>query len=124
MDDIDHIDDIDDTDYTGIAVATACDPLSGGPMRIIERLKPYEAKKALTSVINRVAYGRETIIFESRGKDLAALVPMEDYRLLERLTGALEDRVDIEEAERALEASTGRDRADWAALKEELGLAD
>ncbi len=93
-------------------------------MRIIDRLKPYQAKKALTSVINRVAYGRETIIFESRGKDLAALVPMEDYRLLERLTEALEDRIDVEEAERALETSTGRDRADWAALKEELGLAD
>lgn len=87
-----------------------------------ERIKPYEAKRALTAVINRVAIGKEAIIFESRGKDLAALVPMEQFRLFERLLEVLEDRIDLEEAEKAIDDPENRERIPWETLKGELSL--
>jgi prevent-host-death family protein len=37
------------------------------------------AKRDLSDLLNRVAYGRERIIVESRGKPKAAVVPIEDY---------------------------------------------
>jgi prevent-host-death family protein len=43
------------------------------------------AKRDLSDLLNRVAYGRERIIVESRGKPKAAVVPIEDYEALEEL---------------------------------------
>ena len=43
------------------------------------------AKRDLSDLLNRVAYGRERIIIESRGKPKAAVVPVEDYEALEEL---------------------------------------
>ncbi len=93
-------------------------------MSRFERIKPYEAKKALTTVINKVAYGKQPVIFESRGKDLAALISMDRFHLYERLLEQLEDRVDLEEAEAALKDPANRERIPWDTLKDELGLLD
>ena len=93
-------------------------------MARIERIKPYEAKKALTTVINKVAYGKEPVIFESRGKDLATLISMDQFWLFERLLEELEDRMDLEEAEKALDDPDNRERIPWKALKDELALHD
>ena len=59
-------------------------------------------------------------ILTRRGKELAALVPMEDMRFLEEL----EDRLDLEEARAALaEAKADPERPiPWEKLKAELGL--
>ena len=89
-----------------------------------ERIKPYEAKKALTTVINKVAYGKVPIIFESRGKDLAALISMDQFRLVERLMDALETRIDLEDAERALNDPENQERIPWKVLKDEFDLRD
>ena len=89
-----------------------------------ERIKPYEAKKALTTVINKVAYGKVPVIFESRGKDLAALISMDQFRLVERLMDELETRTDLEEAERALNDPENQERIPWKVLKDEFDLRD
>jgi len=93
-------------------------------MRRIERIKPQEAKRALTTVINRVSLRHTPIIFESRGKDLAALISMEQFRVLEKTLEALEDRIDLEEAERALDDPENQRRIPWEDLKRELALLD
>ena len=93
-------------------------------MSQFERIKPYEAKKALTTVINKVAYGRQPVIFASRGKDLAAMISMEQFRLFQRLLEELEDRIDLEEGEAALNDPDNRERVPWKELKDELGLLD
>ncbi len=85
-------------------------------MAEFERIKPYEAKKALTTVINKVAYGKVPIIFESRGKDLAALISMDQFRLYERLMEELESRIDLEEAESALNDPDNQERIPWKVL--------
>ena len=62
------------------------------------RLAANEARKDLSEALNRVAYKGERIVIHRRGKNAAALVSMEDLALIE----ALEDRMDLEEARKAL----------------------
>ena len=71
-----------------------------------------------------MAYGKVPIIFESRGKDLAALISMDQFRLYERLMDELEVRMDLEEAERALNDPDNQERIPWKALKDGLNLRD
>jgi prevent-host-death family protein len=51
----------------------------------------------LADVINRVAFGGERIVLQRRGKQVLAVVPMEDLAVLEEL----EDRADIRAALKA-----------------------
>lgn len=71
----------------------------------MKRIKTDQARNEFGTVVNRVAFGKERIVLERRGKALAALIPMEDLRLLERLIEAEEDRIDLERV-RAAEAES------------------
>jgi len=51
----------------------------------------------LADVINRVAYGGERIVLQRRGKQVLAVVPMEDLALIEEM----ENRADIRAAMKA-----------------------
>jgi prevent-host-death family protein len=51
----------------------------------------------LADVINRVAYGGERIVLQRRGKQVLAVVSMEDLELL----NAIEDRADVRAAMKA-----------------------
>ena len=59
------------------------------------RLSAAELRQSLAEILNRAEYQEERIIINRRGKDVAALVPLEDLRLLERLIEEAEDRLDI-----------------------------
>jgi prevent-host-death family protein len=43
-----------------------------------------QVKRDISELVNRVAYGGERIVLTSRGRPKAALVSMDDYRMLER----------------------------------------
>jgi prevent-host-death family protein len=79
-----------------------------------------EAREKLGKIIQKAAVDKERIVLTRRGKELAALVPMEDMRFLEDLEG----RLDLEEAREALaEAKADPERPiPWERLKAELGL--
>jgi prevent-host-death family protein len=62
------------------------------------RLEASKAREQFSDTLNRVAYGHERIVLRRRGKDVAALISLEDLALLEQL----EDRIDIEEAKHIL----------------------
>jgi prevent-host-death family protein len=79
-------------------------------------LEVTDARQKLADTINRVAYGKERILLRRRGKDMAALVPVEDLALLEEL----EDRSDVEAARAALAQSKRRIPYDQA--RRSLGL--
>jgi prevent-host-death family protein len=66
------------------------------------RLNVSKAREEFPEVVNRAAYGKERIIVSRRGKDLAAVIPIEDLRLLERLAEEEMDRIDLEAAHAAL----------------------
>ena len=51
----------------------------------LEKASVAEAKNTLSSLINKVAYGKTRVVLESRGKPKAAIVSTEDLEKLERL---------------------------------------
>lgn len=66
------------------------------------RLNVSKAREEFSDVVNRAAYGNERTIVSRRGKDLAAVIPIEDLHLLERLAREEMDRIDIADALAAL----------------------
>jgi prevent-host-death family protein len=66
------------------------------------RLNVSKAREEFPEIVNRAAYGKERTIVSRRGKDLAAVIPIDDLRLLERLTQKEIDRLDLEAAHAAL----------------------
>ena len=56
-----------------------------------------EARASLSEVVNRAAYGGERIVLERHGKPAAAIVSMDDLKLLEEL----ENRSDLKAARKA-----------------------
>ena len=82
------------------------------------RLAASKVLECFSDTINRVAYGRERVILHRRGKEIAAVVPMEDLKLLE----ALEDRVDLKEARRSLAHAKKHGTIPWEKVKASLGL--
>jgi prevent-host-death family protein len=73
-----------------------------------------EARENLADLGNRVALRGERIVIARRGRDLCALVPVEDLELLERL----EDAMDLETIRERLDEPT----KSLARVKKELGL--
>ena len=57
-----------------------------------------DARKHCADIVNKVAYGNEPIILTRRGQEVAALVSMDELELLQQI----EDRIDIEDAKKAL----------------------
>ena len=78
------------------------------------RIAASEAREKFATILNEVAFGGERVLLHRHGKDVAAVVPIEDLELLE----ALEDKMDLETARRAL-AEKGS-RVKWEQLKKEL----
>ncbi len=75
-----------------------------------------EARKNFANIVNTVAYGKEPVVLTRRGHEIAALISMEELRLLQKI----EDHIDIIDAKKALEEPGENISADefW----EELGL--
>ena len=84
------------------------------------KLAASKVRDSFADTINRVAYRRERIVLRRRGKDLVAIVPMEDLALIERL----EDEIDVRRARQALGQTKkrGKKPLPLGQLKRELGL--
>ena len=82
------------------------------------QVSTVDARKQISEIINRAAFGKERMILTRRGKELVAVVPIEDVKLLE----ALEDKMDLEEARTALSESKKKGTVSWEKMKKELGL--
>lgn len=72
------------------------------------------ARDSFAEVVNRASYRGERIALERHGKTIAAIISAEDLELLE----ALEDRIDLAAARKALKEP----RRPWDEVKAELGL--
>ncbi len=75
-----------------------------------------EVREHLADLAHRVSQRGERLIVERRGKNLFALVPMEDVELLERL----EDEADIRLAREAMKERGPN--IPWEKVKKDLGL--
>jgi prevent-host-death family protein len=79
------------------------------------KVTTVDARQQFSDIVNRSACGKERIVLTRRGKNVVALVPIEDLNLLEEL----EDRLDIEAARKALKEPGS---VSWAKVKKNLGL--
>jgi antitoxin Phd len=84
------------------------------------RMSVGEARKDLADTLNRVAYQGRRIVLHRRGKDVAALVSIEDLQLLERLEDALDVRAALEAEENA--SKNMESPIPWEKVKADLGL--
>ncbi len=76
-----------------------------------------DAKEQFSDLINRVSHNKECIIFTRRGKEIAAMIPMEDWQLLQ----TLQDKSDLQQAVEALQEARAQGTVTLDALKEEIG---
>jgi prevent-host-death family protein len=63
----------------------------------MDSVSTADARQNLAELINRVAYGKERVILTRHGKEVAALVPVEDLSLIQKLRLYLRRR-DVDEA--------------------------
>lgn len=83
----------------------------------MSRIAASEAREKLATILNEVAFGGERVLLHRHGKDVAAVVPIEDFEFLE----ALEDKMDLDTARKAL--TERGSRVKWDELKKELDRA-
>ncbi len=81
-------------------------------------LPASKARQGFADTINRAAYGKERVVVRGRGKDIAAVVPIDDLRLLEEL----EDRTDLADARAALAETKKRMARSLDVILKDLGL--
>ena len=82
----------------------------------MNRIAASKAREQLAEILNDVAGRGDRVILHRHGKDVAAVISVDDLALLE----LLEDRYDVEAARAALAESD--ERVAWSDLKKELGL--
>jgi prevent-host-death family protein len=84
----------------------------------VVKVEATVARNGFSDLINKVRYGSDRVLIERRGKEVAALIPIEDLRLLEML----EDTIDIETARKALANPKNKIRVPLHEVKKRLRL--
>ena len=78
-------------------------------------LTAAQVRSAFADTVAAVQHGRGRVAISRNGKKVAALVSLKDLRALE----AVEDRLDVEAARRAL---ADPERLPWEKVKADLGI--
>jgi prevent-host-death family protein len=87
-------------------------------MSAVTAVSVADARSDLADLLNRVAYGKERLVITRHGRELAALVPVEDLQLVNRLRRFVA-RKDVARALAELDAGKA---PTWEQLREELAL--
>ena len=87
-----------------------------GGDHMAKAMKASEVRDDFAETLNQVVYGGERVELARYGKPVAALISIEDLRLLEEM----EDRADVAAAKRALAESD--ERIPYARARRKLGL--
>lgn len=80
-----------------------------------------EARKTLPEILNRAAYAHERTVIQRHDGDVAAVISIDELRLLDALLERYEDEADIADARDAL-LEAREDRVAWADMKREFEL--
>jgi prevent-host-death family protein len=86
----------------------------------VNTLSAAKARSEFSRLLERTARRKERVTITRRGKEMAALVPMRDLRLLEQKIEEEEDRIDRQEVRKA-KAEGGV--VPYESVRQELGLA-
>ncbi len=77
-----------------------------------------EIQTDLPAFLKRTTENHERIIVQENGKEVAALVPLQDIQALEEI----EDRLDLEDALASLAEARNGNTTSWEAVKKELNF--
>lgn len=83
---------------------------------MFNKISAADARKKFSNIINRVAYGKESFVLTRRGEPLAAIVSIDDLKLLQKI----EEQMDIDDAWKA--RNEPGECISWEKLREELEL--
>ena len=81
-------------------------------------MNTVEAKEQFADLINRVAHSKERIILTRRGKEIAAIVPIEDIKAID----VSQDKHDLHDAIDALKEARHSGSITLSQLKEDVGV--
>jgi prevent-host-death family protein len=87
-------------------------------MTAVTAVSVADARSDLAELLNRVAYGKERLVITRHGRELAAIVPVEDLHLANRLRRFVA-RKDVARALAELDAGKA---PSWDELRKELAL--
>ncbi|VVC76722.1 hypothetical protein AQUSIP_20470 [Aquicella siphonis] len=76
-----------------------------------------DAKEEFSELINRVSHNKERILLTRRGKEVAAIVPLEDFQYLQES----QNKLDLDEAVEALQEARSQGTMTLEDLKAEIG---
>ncbi len=82
------------------------------------KLSVGATREHLADILNKAAFGHERTIINRRNKAVAAVVPMADLEFLE----AMENRIDLEDARKALAEAKKKGTTPWKKIKADLEL--
>ena len=85
------------------------------------RVSVAEARKDFAEIINRASYRHERTVITRHESDVAAIISIDELRLLDALIERWEDEQDIADANEAL-LEAREDNIPWEVIKRELGL--
>lgn len=80
-------------------------------------MSTVEAKEQFADLINRVSHNKERIILTRRGKEVAAIISVEDLQAL----GQSQDKRDLQDAIESLKEARHSGTVPLSELKEEEG---
>lgn len=83
----------------------------------MSKISTAEIRSSFADVLNRASYAKERVTITRHGRNIAAIVPIEDVEMLE----AIEDKMDLEIARKALQEVEHRGSVSWKELKAALG---
>jgi len=89
--------------------------MSTGKPEMLDKLTASEARQNFSDILSRAEYRGERVIVHRGKKAVAAVVPIEDVELLERL----EDEIDVAAARKALKDPL---TIPWEKIKKDLKL--
>jgi prevent-host-death family protein len=81
-------------------------------------INTVDAKEQFTDLINRVTHNKEQVILTRRGKEIAAIIPLEDFKLLQDS----QDKNDLREAIDALKEARSEGSLTLEEIKEKIGV--
>jgi len=83
----------------------------------VTTMNTSDAKEQFADLVNRVSHGKEHIILTRRGKEIAAIIPLEDFKLLQDS----QDKNDLRDAIDALKEARAQGTFNLEQLREEVG---
>ncbi len=81
------------------------------------RIGVSDARDHLSEIVDRARYTQERVVLTKRGREVGAIISIDDLKLLEML----EDQLDIKAARQALEESQG-ERISYDDIRKNLGF--